>query len=104
MLSSRHDWWVPLPRVEATAAAFEAAGARVELRVTEDREHLIAPAAVDGVRRLLDQAGAAGSGGASSSSSGRPLAWSARKESLDVFSSSRRTRYAMPATRSPTGQ
>ena len=43
MLSSRHDGWVPLERVEATAAAFAAAGAQVELRVTEDREHRIAP-------------------------------------------------------------
>ena len=33
-----------------------------------------------------------------------PRACSYRNDSLDVFSSSRRTRYAMPATRSPTGQ
>ena len=43
-------------------------------------------------------------GAASSSSSGVPRACSYRNDSLDVFSSSRRTRYAMPATRSPTGQ
>jgi predicted esterase len=56
MISSRRDDWVPLERVEATAAAFEQAGARVELQVTDDREHRIAPAAVDGVRRLLTAA------------------------------------------------
>ena len=95
VLTSRHDGWVALDRVEATAAAFAAAGAQVELQVTEDREHRIAPAAVAGVRRLLSAAAAGrapGAGGASSSSSGRPFAWSARKESFDVFSSSRRTR------------
>jgi predicted esterase len=53
MVTSRFDESVPLAGVEATAAAFEAAGARVELVVTDDREHLIAPVAVDGVRRLL---------------------------------------------------
>jgi phospholipase/carboxylesterase len=53
VLTSRHDGWVALERVEATAAAFAAAGAKVELQVTEDREHRIAPAAVAGVRRLL---------------------------------------------------
>ena len=42
-----------LERVEATAAAFAAAGAEVELQVTEDREHRIAPDAVAGVRRRL---------------------------------------------------
>jgi hypothetical protein len=39
--------------VEATARALEAAGARVELRVSDDREHRIRDAAVAGVRALL---------------------------------------------------
>jgi phospholipase/carboxylesterase len=53
MASSRFDAWVPLARVEATADACRAAGADVELVVTEDREHVISREAVDGVRRLL---------------------------------------------------
>src|SRR3954447_22901142 len=43
-------------------------------------------------------------GAASSSSSGVPRDCSCRNDSLEVFSSNRRTRYAMPATSSPTGQ
>src|SRR5207237_34833 len=43
-------------------------------------------------------------GAARSSSSGRPLACSSAKLSFEVFSSTRRTRYAIPATTSPTGQ
>ena len=43
-------------------------------------------------------------GAARSSSSGRPLACSSRKLSFEVFSSTLRTRYAIPATMSPTGQ
>ena len=42
--------------------------------------------------RLVGELLHAGAGGASSCSSGTPLAWSFRKESLLVFSSSRRTR------------
>jgi phospholipase/carboxylesterase len=53
MESSRYDEWVPLDRVEATARALEAAGARVELQVSDDREHRIRDAAVAGVRALL---------------------------------------------------
>jgi predicted esterase len=53
MESSRYDEWVALDDVEATAKAFEAAGARVELQVSEDREHRIRDAAVAGVRALL---------------------------------------------------
>ncbi len=53
MESSRYDGWVALERVEATARALEAAGARVELQVAEDREHRIRDAAVAGVRALL---------------------------------------------------
>jgi phospholipase/carboxylesterase len=54
MVSSRHDDWVAIDDVRATARALEAAGARVDLRVLDDREHLIAPAAVDSVRELLE--------------------------------------------------
>jgi phospholipase/carboxylesterase len=53
MESSRYDEWVALDDVEATAKAFEAAGARVELQVSDDREHRIREAAVAGVRALL---------------------------------------------------
>jgi phospholipase/carboxylesterase len=53
MESSRHDEWVALDHVEATATALEAAGARVELQVSDDREHRIRDAAVAGVRALL---------------------------------------------------
>jgi phospholipase/carboxylesterase len=53
MESSRYDEWVALDDVEATAKALEAAGARVELQVSDDREHRIRDAAVAGVRALL---------------------------------------------------
>jgi predicted esterase len=56
MVSSRHDDWVSIDDVRATARAFEAAGARVDLRVLADRQHFIAPAAVEGVRELLEAA------------------------------------------------
>ena len=51
--TSRHDEWVALDDVEATARALEAAGARVTLEVSDDREHRIRDAAVAGVRALL---------------------------------------------------
>jgi len=54
MVSSRHDDWVSIDDVRATARAFEVAGARVDLRVLDDRQHLIAPAAVQSVRELLE--------------------------------------------------
>ena len=53
METSRYDEWVALEHVEATARALEAAGARVELEVADDREHRIRDAAVAGVRALL---------------------------------------------------
>ena len=43
-------------------------------------------------------------GGRAFASTDRPRCRSLRNDSLAVFSSSRRTRYAMPATMSPTGQ
>ena len=51
--SSRHDEWVKLERVQATAEAFAEAGARVTLETYEDREHRINDEAVAGLRRLL---------------------------------------------------
>src|SRR4051812_50172831 len=56
MVSSRHDDWVSIDDVRATARAFETAGARVDLRVLDDRQHLIAPAAVESVRERLEAA------------------------------------------------
>jgi predicted esterase len=53
MESSRHDEWVALGDVEATAKALEAAGARVTLELSDDREHRIRDAAVAGVGALL---------------------------------------------------
>ncbi len=51
--SSRHDQWIRLDRVEATAAAFQEAGASVSLEIYDDREHQISDDAVAGLRRLL---------------------------------------------------
>jgi phospholipase/carboxylesterase len=56
LVSSRHDEWVCVEDVCATARAFEAAGARVDLQVLDTREHLIAPDAVERVRTLLETA------------------------------------------------
>ena len=53
LATGRYDDWVPLADVEATARAFEAAGAQVRLEVSEDPEHRIGDAAVAGVRSLL---------------------------------------------------
>jgi phospholipase/carboxylesterase len=53
MATSRYDEWVRLERVRDTADAFAAAGARVELDVSADREHRIGDAAVAGVQALL---------------------------------------------------
>jgi predicted esterase len=52
-VSSAHDDWVAIDDVRATAAAFEAAGARVTLEVTGEREHVIGDEAVRAVERLL---------------------------------------------------
>jgi phospholipase/carboxylesterase len=58
--AGRHDSWIPLEHIEATARAFEAAGARVTLRVTDNREHEITPEAVAGTRELLHSASVSG--------------------------------------------
>jgi len=60
--------------------------------------HRGAPAGADGDR------GAAAYGAANSSSSESPSLIRIKNESLLVFSSNLLTRYAIPATRSPTGQ
>jgi predicted esterase len=51
--ASRYDPWVKLERAQATAAAFERAGAQVTFETYDDREHLINDQAVAGLRRLL---------------------------------------------------
>jgi phospholipase/carboxylesterase len=51
--ASRHDEWIRLERVEATAEAFAEAGALATLEVYDDREHLINDQAVAGLARLL---------------------------------------------------
>lgn len=53
LVTSRVDRWVPVERVEATAQAFQAAGARVTLRVNDDPEHRIDDEAVAGVRAMV---------------------------------------------------
>jgi phospholipase/carboxylesterase len=51
--TGRYDEWVSLRDAEATARAFAAAGADVTFVVSDDPEHRIADAAVEGVGRLL---------------------------------------------------
>jgi predicted esterase len=53
--SSRYDGWIPLERAEATARAFELAGAQVAFEVHDDREHHVSDRAVAGVRALFDR-------------------------------------------------
>ena len=55
-------------------------------------------------RSAVDARDAGGCGGATSASTSQPSVYRCRtNDSFDVFSSSRRTRYAMPGTSSPTG-
>ena len=51
--SAEADPLVPIARVRETAALLEAMGARVELEVYDDLEHLVSDAAVASTRRLL---------------------------------------------------
>lgn len=51
--SSRHDPWIRLEDVEATAEAFAAAGAKVTLEVFDDLGHFVSDRAVAGLRKLL---------------------------------------------------
>jgi phospholipase/carboxylesterase len=53
LTGSRFDDWVPLARVEHTAGVLAAAGAAVDLRPHDDREHHLNAADVSGVRELL---------------------------------------------------
>ena len=48
-----NDEWVPLSRTEATAAAFQAAGADTELEIISGREHLISAAEIESIARFL---------------------------------------------------
>jgi phospholipase/carboxylesterase len=54
--SSRIDEWIELKYVEATARAFEAAGARVTLETNQDPVHHVSDDAVAGLRQLLSAA------------------------------------------------
>lgn len=47
------DVLVPVTRVQETAALLQALGARVELEVYDDLEHLVSDVAVDSTRRVL---------------------------------------------------
>jgi len=51
--TSRYDDWVPLARVQETATLFRAMGAKVTLRVYDDREHLVNDAEIAETRKLL---------------------------------------------------
>jgi len=52
------DDWIPLPRVEETANALEASGARVQKRIYPGRPHLISDDEIVLARALLDGAAA----------------------------------------------
>lgn len=51
--NSENDEWVPLARTEATAAAFQDAGADTELEIISGREHVISAAEIESVARFL---------------------------------------------------
>ena len=51
--SSRHDAWIEPEDAVVTAEAFAGAGAAVTLELSDNREHVITDAAVDGLRRLF---------------------------------------------------
>jgi phospholipase/carboxylesterase len=51
--NSEVDEWVPLSRTEATAEAFRAAGAEVQLQVIPGRPHEISATEIDSVARFL---------------------------------------------------
>jgi phospholipase/carboxylesterase len=50
---SRHDEWIALEDAQASAAAFERAGATVVFETYEDREHHVTDQAVAGLRAML---------------------------------------------------
>lgn len=51
--NSEDDEWVPLSSTQATAAAFQAAGADTEVEIISGREHVISAAEIDSIARLL---------------------------------------------------
>ncbi len=51
-----HDPWVPWARVEETARRFEAANAKVDLRLYPGREHLVLDEEIAAGRAILDRA------------------------------------------------
>jgi predicted esterase len=51
--NSESDEWVPLSRTEATAAAFQDAGADTELEIIRGREHVISAAEIESIARFL---------------------------------------------------
>jgi phospholipase/carboxylesterase len=53
LCASRHDDWIALDDAQATARAFESAGASVTFETYEDRGHHINDQAIEGLRRLL---------------------------------------------------
>jgi phospholipase/carboxylesterase len=53
---SRYDEWIALEQAEATARAFETAGAHVTLEVYDDREHHVSDRAVAGLKGLFARA------------------------------------------------
>lgn len=52
--SVEQDPWVPKSRVEQTAAALLASGAKVDIRIAPGREHIITEEAVDAAVKLLN--------------------------------------------------
>jgi phospholipase/carboxylesterase len=50
---AQDDQWVAVGDAQATAEAFERAGAKVTFEILDDREHLISDRAVAGLRSLL---------------------------------------------------
>jgi phospholipase/carboxylesterase len=54
MASAAEDAWVPLQRIEATAAAFSNAGAAVEIATYDETEHHINDDSVARIRKLLN--------------------------------------------------
>jgi phospholipase/carboxylesterase len=55
-VSSRHDEWIAIERVQASARAFERAGASVAVEVYDDHEHAISDAAIKALRALFARA------------------------------------------------
>ncbi|WP_052746006.1 alpha/beta hydrolase [Allosalinactinospora lopnorensis] len=54
--SSRYDEWVPIERVEATAALMREMGAQVTMQTYDDREHFVNDEAIAQTRALLTSA------------------------------------------------